>query len=159
MENVNEKELTIFQKVILKDHPNHDFNRHYWVEGDVIEFDENYVVLCTENKGFYKDEFIVIKGFNKGCILDIDLESTPYVSEAEYSKGSMLKLAYKYQTSKKKLVYETGDIFVDENKNLLCIKKVEQKGYIAFVIDEKETNYYKHTDIWKMNAYRDYINK
>lgn len=152
--------LSPIQKVILKDYPEWDINRHYWREGDIIEFNENFVVLCIRNGGFEKDEWMVIKGFNKGAVLEINIEDTPYLHKDNYNEEQMLELCKKYMLKKEKMLYQKGDILLDKDTFLLCVTDIlDDYDYYAFVIDEKDRNFYKHSKICLYNPYKEYISK
>ena len=155
--------LSIIQRCIIKSYPEWDESRHYWTDGDVIEFNKDFVVLCTRSLGFKHDEFIVIKGFNKGNLVDIAIDNTPYLAKQDYHELDMTTLASKHCLKKPKLLYLTGDILTDEYERLMVITHIIDggKGYYAFVLTDPNANAYsyKHTSIYMHNMYIDYIKK
>ena len=138
-------------------YPEYDENRHYWGKGDLLELNTGYVLLCLESSGFKRSKWIVVKGFNKGNEVELNIQETPYLTKTEYSRDVMVSRCNQLKCSARKLKYAKGDIILREG-NLFCITEVNcNLNYYAFVIDELNSTFYTHSSILLFNEYCDYM--
>lgn len=142
----------ILRKLILKKHPNFDFNRYRYSPGDLIKLDDGAIVVVKEGALDYVDAYVYRRSvkYRFYSLVRILYEELPY-----YANGEFITEAYRLN---KTLKWSVGDIVQDPSYGTIgyLFEEVGHQRFYMFVL-EADNPYYVHTGIYLENPYKDYI--
>lgn len=143
--------MNYIQKLILRDHPDYDINRHHFDAGDIVRLDDNSIIVVEYSAIEYVQAWVVRKGFK---YRELGEQRVLYTDLPYYRKGDFVSELPKISTSIKWKLYDFR-VFDDKRTGFLYEQKGHQEFY-AFVISPMN-DYYFHTKIWVRNPFHEYI--
>lgn len=142
----------IIRKLILRDCPNYDFDRHRFSSGDVVKLDCGAVIIVDESALTYIKGYVYKRSLKHREFGEVKIS---YDELPCYPKGEFKSYPY---TVQKKLKWSVGDIVSDPNYGTVgyLYEEVRPQEFYMYVL-ETNNNYYLHTRVYIANPYRGYV--
>lgn len=144
--------MDIIRKLILKDHPDFDFDRHRFSAGDIVETKCGAVVVVRTGGLDFIEAYVYKRSirYREFKLVKIPYEDLPY-----YKKGEFVSKPYKLN---KKLKWQVGDIVLDPTYGTIgyLFQEVGHQRFYMFVL-ESDNSYYTHTGVYIENPYAGYV--
>ena len=143
--------MNTLRKLILKKHPDYDFDRYSFQPGDCVETLDGAIAIIEYSAIDWVNAFIIKRSmkFRQKGEQRINLNDLPNLRYGEFISKDL--------EPSKSIFWKENTIVYVEHDNLLALllKEVHFQGFHAFVLN-CDNNYYLHTRIYLDNPYKDY---
>ncbi len=146
------KSVDIIHELVLKKYPDYDFERHTFVDGDLVSTLDGAVIIVRCSALAYVDGYVYKPSFkyhNKGEV------RVPYSDLPYYKQGEFKSLGY---NPIKSLKWRVGDIVKNPTYGTVgyLFKECDHQRFYMYVL-ETDNDYYMHTGVYIENPYACYI--
>lgn len=142
----------LIEKLILKKHPNYDFERYRFKAGDIVETLDGATIVVRYSACEYVEAYVIRKSlkYREKGLQNIKYDGLPY-----YKKGTFTN---KLPKITRRLEWKVYDFVHLDNGNItvLLSDKVGHQAFYGYVLSS-ENNYYLHTNIYLENHFKDYV--
>lgn len=145
--------MNVIQKLILRDHPDYDFEQYHFQAGDVVRSLDGGVFIVDYSACDCVEAFPLkrtMKYRNK------EWQKVYYKDLPYYRKGDFVNTPYVIK-NERVIKWDVGDIVKNErNDVMLLFDSCGFQEFYGYVLDTSNT-YYLHTRVYLRNPYRDFL--
>lgn len=144
--------MDILRKLIKREHPDYDFDRHHFSSGDILVTLDSAKIVVEYGALDYVSAFVVKRGLK---YRELGACNIPYSDLPYYKRGEFQTASTKCSTS---LEWKEWEFRQLEGKVILLLNKVEHQTFRAYVLSSEDKSY-EHEVIYVRNPFASYVAK